>query len=221
LLVSPPSSFWRFGLWPFVYQLPGFSFIRISTRFIVLLLLAIAVLAGIGVESLTARMSGRNRVIAASIVMAVLIAEFAAIPLNVIPYRFVPPTVDQWVARQPKPFVVVELPVFGTDPAYQTAYMLHSTVHWQKTVHGYSGWLPATHRALYQELRNFPDAHSMQHLEQIGVTYAIVHTDRFAPAEWKRFETGLGAFDDRLKLEYSDETGQVFSLRRRLNPPIE
>jgi hypothetical protein len=215
LLVSPPSSFWRFGLWPFVYQLPGFSFIRMSTRFIVLLLLAIAVLAALGVESLTARMTPRNRLIAASIVMAVLIAEFAAVPLTVVPYRFDPPMVDQWVARQPKPFVVAELPLFEPDQRFHTAYMLHSTLHWQKTVHGYSGWLPAAHRALYDELRNFPDARSLEHLEQIGVTYVIVHNEWFPPAQWERFEKRLHGFDGRLKLEYMDPAGRVYSLRQR------
>jgi hypothetical protein len=217
LMISPPSSLWRFGLWRFVYGLPGFSFIRISTRFVVLLVLAIAVLAATGVESVTARLTPQTRLIATSLVIAVLIAEFAAIPLNVVAYRINPPAVDRWVARQPKPFVVAELPLVEGAPRYQTAYMLHSTTHWQKTVNGYSGWLPATHRALYEELRNFPDAQSVEHLEQIGVTYVIVHRDMFAPAEWKRFETQLGAFDGRLKLEYMDPSGQVFSLPKRQN----
>jgi hypothetical protein len=221
LLVSPPSSFWRFGLWQFVYQLPGFSFVRISTRFVVLLLLAIAVLAALGVESLTARMTPRKRLITASIVMTVLIAEFAAIPLNVIPYRFDPPMVDQWVARQPKPFVVVELPLVEPDQRYHTAYMLHSTLHWQKTVNGYSGWLPATHRALYEELRSFPDAASLDHLEQIGVTYVIVHADLFPPAEWARFERQLRDFDSRLKLEYADPSGRAYSLRKQSSSTLE
>jgi hypothetical protein len=222
LLVSPPSSFWRFGLWPFVYQLPGFSFIRISTRFVVLLLLAIAALAALGVESLTARLTLRLRLFAASIVMMLLIAEFAAIPLNVIPYRFDPPLLDQWVARQPKPFVVAELPLFEPDPRYHTAYMLHSTLHWQKTVHGYSGWLPATHGALYEELRNFPDAQSLEHLEQLGVTYVIVHSEWFPPEEWERFQKRLHGFNDRLKVEYTDPAGRVYSLRKRsVNPAIE
>ncbi len=217
LMISPPMRLWRFGLWPLVYRLPGFSFIRISTRFVVLLVLAIAVLAAAGVESLTAYRAARTRLIAASLVMAVLIAEFAAMPLNVAAYRIDPPAVDRWLARQPKPFVVAELPLAGPDPRYQTAYMLHSTVHWQKMVNGYSGWLPGTHRDLYEELRNFPDAQSLGHLEQLGVTYVIVHTELFAPAEWKRFETKLGTFDGRLKLEYMDPSGQVFSLPQRQN----
>jgi hypothetical protein len=213
LLISPPSSLWRFGLWQFVYHLPGFSFIRISTRFVVLLVLAIAVLAGSGVDSLTARLTPRIRLIASSLVMVLLIAEFAAIPLSVATYRIEPPAVDRWVARQPRPFVVVELPLFEPDQRYQTAYMLHSTVHWQKTVHGYSGWLPATHAALYEKLRRFPDEQSLEHLQQLGVTYVIVHTGWFPPDEWTRFEERARSFDARLKLEYLDPEGRVYSLR--------
>jgi hypothetical protein len=222
LIISPPLSFWRIGLWQFVYRWPGFSFIRISTRFIVLLLLAIAVLAAIGMERLTARMTTRNRLIAASIVMAALIAEFAAVPLKVMPYRFDPPMVDRWVARQPKPFVVAELPLFEPDQRYHAAYMLHSTLHWQKTVHGYSGWRPPAHQGLYDELRSFPDLQSLEHLEQLGVTYVIVHSESFPPEQWERFEQRLPGFSDRLHLEYTDPAGRVYSLpRRSLNPVIE
>jgi hypothetical protein len=178
-----------------------------------LLVLAVAVLAGRGVDSLTARLTPRIRSIAASLVIVLLIAEFAAIPLNVAPYRIEPPAVDHWVAHQPKPFVVVELPLFEPDQRYQTAYMLHSTVHWQKTVHGYSGWLPATHGALYEKLRRFPDEQSLEHLQQLGVTYVIVHTEWFPPDEWTRFEQRVRSFDARLKLEYMDAAGRVYSLR--------
>jgi hypothetical protein len=215
LMIAPPSRLSRFGLWPLVYQLPGFSFIRAQTRFVVLLVLGIAVLAGTGLESLTARLRPRRQFVAAAIVIGLLIAEFAAIPLDVTAYRIDPPAVDRWVARQPKPFVIVELPLFEPDWRYQTAYMLHSTLHWQKTVHGYSGILPAAHAELYQELRNFPDTASLSHLEQLDVTYVIAHLEWFPAQEREAFEKRIMEFPDALKLEYEDATGRVYSLRKR------
>jgi hypothetical protein len=91
--------------------------------------------------------------------------------------------------------------------------MLHSTLHWQKTVHGYSGILPVSHEVLYKELRSFPDVQSLQHLKQLGVTYVIAHTDRFPPNELARFEEGVRSFDAQLKLEFLEPAGRVYSLR--------
>ena len=39
------------GLWPYVYWLPGFNFIRVPSRFLLLAILGLAILAGYGVEA--------------------------------------------------------------------------------------------------------------------------------------------------------------------------
>jgi hypothetical protein len=213
LVVSQVSGLSRFGLWPLVYRLPAFSFIRAPSRFIVLAVLAIAVLTGIGLERITATLRPKARVPVTAIFGALLIAEFSAIPLKVVPYRIDPPSVDKWVAGQPKPFVCVELPLFDPDQRYQTAYMLHSTLHWQQTVNGYSGIVPKSHEALYKELRNFPDAATIAHLKQLGVTYVIAHTDLYPPPALQRFDERVRTADAALKLEYGDAAGRVFSLR--------
>src|SRR5262249_44235790 len=50
--IGPPL-----GIWPAIYWLPGFNFIRVPSRFMLLAILGIAVLAGIGVERLAARVA--------------------------------------------------------------------------------------------------------------------------------------------------------------------
>ncbi len=45
-----------FELWRYVYWLPGFNFIRVPSRFIILTMLALAVLAGFGVDRIAARL---------------------------------------------------------------------------------------------------------------------------------------------------------------------
>jgi len=212
LVISPTDALGRFGLWRFVYALPGFSFIRAPTRFIVPLVLGIAVLAAIGVERVTSGMTSRARNIAVMSIGVLLVIEFAAVPLNVVPYRIEPPAADRWLASRPKPFVVAEVPLAEPDYRYQTAYMLHSTAHWQKTVHGYSGILPSSSEALFGELRTFPDARSIAHLKELGVTYVVAHVDRFGPEELVRFDEGVRSFAASLKLEYQDEHGRVYSL---------
>jgi hypothetical protein len=208
LALGPP-----YGLWGHVYWLPGFNFIRGSSRFMVLGLLGIAVLAGIGFERLGARLAPGARRAAAGILVALMAAEFAAQPFGT-PYEVDVPAADQWVARQPKPFVVAEVPSAGGYARFQTMYMLHSMAHWQKTVHGYGGIRPYVHSVLYQELDRFPDTSSLQHLFDLDVTYVIVHVDMYPPEDWARIDERLRAFGDRLELRYSDPAGRVYALRR-------
>ena len=175
--------------------------------------LGIAVLAGLGFDRVTPRLTGTKRNILAGFLGALLVCEFAAIPLKPTPFRVEIPKADQWLARQPKPFVVVELPV-SPSVRYHTTYMLHSMAHWQKTVHGYSGFEPASHTLLYAKLRGFPSELSLEHLLEYGVTHAVVHIDMYPPAEWATVEQKLHAFTSWLTLEYTDDRSRVYSLRR-------
>ncbi len=206
LAIGPP-----YGLWQFVYWMPGFNFIRAQSRFTLLAMVGIAVLAGIGFDQLAARLAPARRRLAAVVVGAVMVAEFATIPYNGVPYRFEIPAVDRWVARQQKPFTVAEVPVTGSE-RLQSNYMLHAMAHWQKTIHGYSGIEPVLHRDLYNDLRTFPSEHSIRRLAQLGVTYLIVHRSWFPPEERAALDEGLLAFGSRLTLEYSDPDSRAYSV---------
>ena len=99
------------GLWRYVYWWPGMNFIRVPSRFMVLAMLGLAVLAGIGFERLTARLTPKRSLIMAAIVGVLLVAEFAAIPLSTDEYRVEIPAVDRWLDGQPKPFAIAEVPL--------------------------------------------------------------------------------------------------------------
>jgi hypothetical protein len=208
LSLGPPIS-----LWPYVYKWPGFSFIRASRRFMVLGALSVAVLAAVGFDRLAARLRPARRRTAALVTGGLLVVEFAAFPLGTVPVKIAIPAVDLWVARQPRPFVVAETPSGRYEP-YQTTYMLHSMAHWQKTVAGYGGVQPPLNEELKDELQHFPDATSVSHLAQLGVTYVIVHQDMYPPGEWKDVEERLRDFDgSALELKYTDPTARVYAIR--------
>jgi hypothetical protein len=213
LSASPPI-----GLWPAVYWLPGLNFIRVASRFTLLAVLCLAVLAAFGFERLTGRLSRRRRVAAAAIVCALLLVEFADVPLGTSAYRVAPPAADVWLDHQPKPFSVVELPVptaaEGGEERRQTAYMLHSMAHWQKTVHGYSGLRPTLHYELFRQLRVFPDEASIARLTALGVNYAVVHIDLYPAGEWRAVEERLRQFENVLKLVYSTDTARVYAINQ-------
>jgi hypothetical protein len=202
LSIGPP-----FGAWQYIYWLPGFNFIRAPSRFMILGVLALAVLAAFGFDSLTRRF-GRGRSAAGALFVAGFVAEFAAVPLPMIKQDPALPAIDRWLASQPAPFVVAEVPVpdsanITVREEQESIYMLHSMAHWQKTVHGYSGLLPDFSDELYTKVAQFPDSASLSALSKLGVTYVVVHDPAIAPR--------LGPFPE-LKLEHAEADGQVYRL---------
>ena len=203
LSIGPP-----YGLWQYVYWLPGFDFIRAPSRFMILGTLALAVLAGFGFDTVAQRARGVAYGAAGIVVAALLVLEFAAMPLPTTPQSPRPPAIDRWLATERTPFVVAEVPL--PDSTYITVreeqesiYMLHSMAHWQKTVHGYSGLLPEFSDELYSQLARFPDPASLGRLRELGVTHVVVHDRRLAER---------ASATSQLRLEHSEPDGWVYRL---------
>jgi hypothetical protein len=205
------------GLWPYLYQLPGFNFIRVPTRFMILAMLTLACAAALGFERATMRLAPARQTLAALLCAAALVGEYASMPLHTEAYGVRVPAIDAWLATQPPPFAVAELPMprpvnFTRHVRWQTTAMLHATAHWQKTIHGYSGIQPALHDELFEELTRFPDDASLEHLRAIGVTHIVVHTDQYDPVRWAEVEPRLAARAD-LELLHEVDGGRVYRIR--------
>ena len=206
LIVGPP-----FGIWRFVYWLPGLNFIRVPSRFIILTVLAIAVLAGYAFERLQERFGWRSPWGVAGALAVALLVEFSSVPLKVTPFSTRPLAAERWLADQPKPFVVAEVPVFGVGRDHST-YMLHSMAHWQKTVHGFSGIDPPQHVALYEAMKGFPDAESLTRMREFGVTYVVLHLDRYDSDEWEPVAARLPEAATELEVVFQDMRSRVYRL---------
>jgi len=212
LALGPP-----YGLWQYVYWLPGFNFIRATSRFTIAGLLGLAVLAGAGFDRLSRRLTLHARTRLAAAIALALIVEYAAMPMAVQPGHVDIPSIDRWLDTVPKPFVVAEVPVqsvdsFGAFERQEVEYMLHSTAHWQKTVHGYSGWRTGFHQRLYTEMQFFPDDTSLASLSDLAVTYVVVHPEAYAPGEWPAVEARLKEYPSRLRLEHVEGSDRVYAL---------
>ncbi|MGE5127058.1 MAG: hypothetical protein ACM3PV_12265 [Betaproteobacteria bacterium] len=207
-----------FWLYTALYRLlPGFDLIRVPSRLGVLTLLAVAVLAAVGLERLLSPLAGRARFAAGVAVVGLLLAEYAAFPLAARPYEIEAPAVDRELAARPRPFAAVELPV--ADPANAVAsarlnsrYMLHSMLHWQPIVNGYSGIVPPRHERLFRILTAFPDTASLAELEAIGVRYAVLHREFYSDAEWASVVARADGLAGRLRLEAETADGRLYSL---------
>jgi hypothetical protein len=211
LFIPPPLS-----LWPVVYWLPVFNFIRAPSRFMILTTLAIAVLAAYGFDRLTVKLTRRARTIAAIAAGVLLLGEFSSHPFQGVDYRFEVPAIDRWLDTQPKPFVVAELPTpssrqSGPFERHQTRAMLHATAHWQKTIHGYSGIRSAKLDEATMALTQFPGEGSLKALHDLGVTYVVVHSELYSPEEWSTIEGRLAGIP-QLQLVRIEGSGQAYRL---------
>ena len=210
-LSAPPPI----GLWPFVYWLPGFNFIRVPSRFGLLALLGLAMVAAAGFDRLMRSRATATGTRLAIVVSLLLVAEFWAVPLPTATYAVEIPELDRWLLNRPKPFTVAEVPV---PPVEETGFdrrhalfMLHSMAHWQKTVHGYSGYRPPLHTELYESLRRFPDEDSLRRLEDLDVDYLVVHRDLYPRGMWPEMEERLLALAPRLRLVFENPEGQIYA----------
>ena len=207
-----------YGLYKALYRLlPGFDLIRVPSRLGVLTLLAIAVLAALGLDRLLARVAPRKRLAAGVAAIVLLLAELAAFPVDARPYDIEAPAIDRELAARPRPFAAVELPVADPADAVQFArlnsrYMLHSMLHWQPIVNGYSGIVPPRHERLFRILTAFPDTASLAELEAIGVRYAVVHREFYDDAQWAGVIARADRLASRLRLEAETADGRLYSL---------
>lgn len=206
---------WPIELWRYVYWLPGFNFIRMPSRFILLTMLALAVLAGFGVERISRGLRPGARTLTTILLAMLIMVESWVYPFPSVPYQVVIPAIDRWLDTQPKPFVVAEVPVptrgdLGALERQQTQAMLHATAHWQKTIHGYSGIRRAFHEDLYDALSNFPDQNSLDGLRAAGVTHVVVHSGDYGSRWWSVEENIKHA--PGLKLAHTEGSDRVYLL---------
>jgi hypothetical protein len=229
LFLPPPV-----GLWPHLYALPGMNFIRVPSRFMILAMLALGVAMGAGFDRVFGALRApmpwapkpwrRWRIAAAAVVGMLLLAEYASMPLYNVPFAVEIPAIDRWLDTQPKPFAIAEVPVpspgnLGAYERQQTMAMLHSTAHWQKTVHGYSGIRPALHQRLNLELTAFPDETSLRSLRELGVRYVVVHEEMYPPERRAEIEARYARHAGDLRLEKIEGPGRIYTILPGPSPP--
>jgi hypothetical protein len=210
---------WPVDAWRHIYWLPGFNFIRVPSRFILLVLLSLGMLSAIAFDRLAVRLSASARIGLAALMAAALLVEYNSYPFLGIPYAVEVTSTERWLSSQSKPFVVAEVPIpsagdLGAYERHQTRAMLHTTVHWQPTIHGYSGIRRPLHDMVYRELTKFPDPHTLMLLRELGVTHVVVHGDRYPADRWPEVKSRLDQ-TPALHLAHSDGMTSVYTFSQR------
>jgi len=204
----------RYGLYEALYNVvPGFDFIRVPSRLTLLSVLAIAVLAGFGIESWT-----RGRRLLPYLLSAITLAELAAFPLDAPAYAVTISAMDTWLSEHDAQGAVAVFPI--PDPREDVAsarshssYMLSSTVHFRSLVNGYSGFIPESHRELYLVLTRFPSDDGAASLRALGTRFVVFHRSGYDDTEWRRIEESAVQFGMVRRASFPE--GLVFELQPR------
>lgn len=156
---------------------PVLQGLRAVARFGYLGTVAVAVTAGYGVAELRRRIQGYSWAPAAVVLIPVVLTlESLAAPISYRRFNGIPAIYHQLDGARDA--VVAELPFPPPDgPFFNAPYMLNSTINWNPTLNGYSGFLPDSYVAHYQALRSFPSPESVTALQTYGVSYVFVHLD--------------------------------------------
>lgn len=173
---------------------PGMNILRVSSRFSVVFVLFLAMLAGAGAASLARGRAGAVAVVVLGLASAYL-NEPARFPLNgddlptvdvLSPARYLrpdgeAPAVYRYVASLPHGTVVAELPF--TDLWHNTRYLYFSTFHWHPLVNGFTSFFPPDYMERVKWLVNpvrTPDE-AWQALMSGGATHVVVHREAWPP----------------------------------------
>ena len=170
--------------------LPPMQLLRDPSRFGYLVLLALAILAGLGLQELRSR--GRLSRFAAVALIVAANAEALTAPLELEPFEGLP-SVYAAVADEDDPLVLAELPFYpgGAGPSQRGLRPRLHRAHFRPLLNGYSGFTPASYVERAEALREFPDDRAMDTLRRAGVTHVIVHFDRLLPGRAEYVRTTL------------------------------
>lgn len=147
--------------------------LRVPARFVAIVSLALAILAGFGARYLLRRCRSRPWADAVFAGLVALVVADAWPALRLQAAFEEPPGVYEAVRNMPG-VVLAEFPM-PQDEIYNIPYMYFSLWHWARLVNGYSGFIPQSYAALVEDVATFPDADAVAALRRRGVTHVTVN----------------------------------------------
>ncbi len=198
-------------LYQFLYEfVPGFQGTRAPARFFVVGMLGLTLLAASGFAVVTKNVSARARNVLLAVALAVLCAEYLAIPLRLVGVEtgVQVPNVYAWLQQQPAGNVL-ELPVATGDIEPITRAMYFSIYHGRAMPLGYASFIPPTQTDFLFTLNTAlqtPSPRVPNMLREFGVRYVILHLDADNAEFYKHAFAQLPSFET----VYEDATQRVY-----------
>ncbi|MFC1804517.1 hypothetical protein ACFLZ3_01655 [Candidatus Omnitrophota bacterium] len=190
LFSQPP--WWKIG--PIKIFMPSFFLYKVIPtfraycRFGIVLMLAVAVLAGFGLKFILGKFkTKRSRFAITALFCGLVLFEFWNYP----PFKVIDvsktPEVYRWLKQLPQDIVIAEYPLDADSP--NEVYKFYQTEHEKKMI---NGTIPGTHaNKISQTITKLSDPDTGGILKSIGVKYVVVHRNDY-------LESGL--VDDKNEL---------------------
>ena len=175
-----------FGLFSILYEVfPPYRALRVPSRAGILFLLAVSMLAALGLRRV------RRRGIRIALV-ALAASECFSGPL---PLRMEPPvlpSIYRHLDGLEGEGALLELPLPPPERFQDNAvYVFRSSFHRRALVNGYSGEWSNAHVRFLEQTATFPDDSALQALRDAGVTYVLVHEQYFGSERYELAEEEL------------------------------
>jgi hypothetical protein len=176
------------------YVVP-FRALRIPARMGVIAGFSVAVLGGCGAARLAARLTSESARRALFVALgAVLIAEYASMPLEIQIAQRTPPQAYADIVRDRGDAPTAAIFDFPASALDDPTYMYYSTFHWQHLVNGYSGFFPPWYGGFIETTNRLPSDAAFTAIRQHGTRYLVVHGERLYGA---RYATLIADLDKR------------------------
>lgn len=155
-----------------------FPMFRVYARFGMLVMLCVAVLAGIGLTYFLQRIrTAHHRSILVAIIIGVVMLEFANFP----PYRTTRdpemPEFYHWLASQPQDVVVAEYPLVSFEEPQTYQYLSYQKFHQKRLFNG--AVLGTVYDSIRKELVDISRPETVSILKSLGVRYVIIHKNLY------------------------------------------
>jgi hypothetical protein len=168
---------------PSAYIYPLLPYFRVYARFGVLVMLGTALLAGLGLAALMARLRPGWRHAVLLVPFLLMAVEFDNVP-PLHTSRLLPaPPAYSWLAGQPDG-ILVEYPLHPDDAATEEiethTYTLYQMTHGHPLFNGATTWSPAGQ--LEPKLEPYYSPEVVSRLRNLGIRYVFVHRADYAAA---------------------------------------
>ncbi len=180
---------------PLPYQLvhaiiQGGAAIRAPARFVQLLLLFIAILAGFGVKHLLDLSRFKNLLTKSALFFGFGVLFF--LDYQVLFYPGIKaelkkdfPPVYKYLEETNSGKPYLELPAKSPQ---DYKYLLYQTASWRPTLNGKSGWAPATYRDMAEFTKDCPFKICVKFLEAIPANTVVIHLDQYSDFQSKLWQ---------------------------------
>jgi len=216
------------GLYYYLFTyVPGFDGIRKVSRQAIVVMLVLAVLAGLGATLLLGRIRRPLwRYCVGAVLVAVVVLETYSAPMKLVsvPAGNSVPDVYHYIATHRQPGALAVIPARDGRRVYrghpgQALHNYQSLYHRHRTINGKSSWIPPVTRLFDDYMNRFPSPTATKLLLALGTRQLVVHAGDFGPERAERVLNYLDSDPEHYTLVVRTGSDSLYYLRT--NSPDE